>query len=297
VRQYNNNFGRLRNNYLLMHHQIQNLILSYGKITTHFMKTAIKIVFSGMLLILTGCVTLYKPNAIHSPMLKEKGELNTSASLGLSGCGLYNLQAAYAKSEHVGIMADVMYHNRHTSSTDSSVTTVEKLNMFSGEAGAGYFTTFGIGKNGLFQCYGGGGYGFTTDRIYNANQPKPELSAQYYNIFIQPGVAFTSKYFDAAFDLRANYVCLFNIHAYLYNKFEWWNTDFKFYNDTTVYFMNLEPAITLKAGGEKWKGIFQFGVTIPTINSDTYFSVNTSSMFGTPLIKFSVGVNYTIGKK
>lgn len=277
--------------------QIQSLILNQGKMKTHFMKAAIKMAVTIILLILTGCVTLYKPNAIQSPMLKEKGELNATAALGLSGSGLYNLQAAYAKSEHLGIMANVMYHNRHTTSTDSSVNTVEKLNMLSGEAGAGYFTTFGVEKNGLFQCYGGAGYGFSTDRIYNANNPNPEVSAQHYNIFIQPGVAFTSRYFDAAFDMRANYVCLFNIHSYLYDKFEWWNTDFKFYNDTTVYFMNLEPALTLRAGGEKWKGVFQLGVTIPTINSDTYFSVNTSSMLGTPLIKLSVGVSYTLGRK
>jgi hypothetical protein len=258
------------------------------------MKTSIQLLSFGMLLIITGCVTLYKPNAIHSPMLKEKGELNTSASTGLSGCGLYNIQAAYAISNHAGVMIDGMYHNRHLNSADSSV---EKLNMFFGEAGAGYFTTFGDKKNGLFQCYSGGGYGITTDKISNANQPYPEVNAKYFNIFIQPGVAFTNKNFEVSFDLRANYVRLFNIHAYLYDKFEWWNTDFKFYSDTTLDFMNLEPAVTIKAGGEKLKGVFQLGLTIPTINSNSYFDLNTSSMLLVPLIKFSVGVNYIFGRK
>lgn len=258
------------------------------------MKTALQILFFGMLLILTGCVTLYKPNAIHSPMLKEKGEINTSASLGLSGCGLYNVQAAYAISKHTGVMIDGMYHNRRINSADSSV---EKLNMFFGEAGAGYFTTFGNGKNGLFQCYGGGGYGSTKDKIANANQPNPEVNAKYFNIFIQPGLALTGKNFEVAFDLRANYVRLFDIHAYLYDEFEFWNTDFKFYSDTTINFMNLEPAVTLKAGGERLKGVVQFGVTIPTINSDSYFDVNTPALLGGSLIKFSVGVNYTFGRK
>jgi hypothetical protein len=258
------------------------------------MKTAIQILSLGMLLILTGCVTLYKPNAIHSPLLKEKGELNASASLGLSGCGLYNLQAAYAISNHTGVMIDGMYHNRHKSSADSSV---EKLNMFFGETGAGYFTTFGNKKNVLFQCYGGGGYGITTDKISNANQPNPEMNAKYYNIFIQPGLAYTSKYFNVAFDLRANYIRLFNIHAYLYDKFEWWNTDFKLYSDTTLDFVNLEPAVTMKVGRGKLKGVLQLGLTIPTINSNSYFGVSTSSMLAAPLIKFSVGVNYTFGRK
>jgi hypothetical protein len=258
------------------------------------MKTAKQILSFGMLLILFGCVTLYKPNAIHSPLLKEKGELNTSASLGLSGCGLFNLQSAYGISDNTGVMIDGMYHNRHSTSADSSV---ENLNMFFGEAGAGYFTTFGDSKNWLFQWYTGGGYGITRDKISNADQPNPEVSSKYFNIFTQPGMAFTSKHFEAAFDVRTNYVRLFKIHAYLYEKFEWWNTNFNFYSDTTIDFVNLEPAVTFKAGGEKLKGVVQLGLTIPAINSNAYFMVNNSSLLIVPLIKFSIGVNYTFQKK
>ena len=258
------------------------------------MKTAIQIGLSAMLLWLTGCVTLYKPNAIHSPMLKEKGELNASGSLGLSGCGIINLQSAYATSNHTAIMIDGMVHQRNSRSDDSSV---EKLNMFFGEAGAGYFTTLGDKNNGLFQCYGGGGYGKTIDKIKISGQPNPEVYAKYFNIFIQPGMAYISKNIEVAFDLRANYVRLFDIHAYLYDQFEWWNSDFHFYSDTAVDFMNLEPAITIKGGGEKLKGVVQFGATIPTINSSSYFMVNTSSMLLTPLIKFSVGIVYSFGRK
>jgi hypothetical protein len=258
------------------------------------MKTAIQILSFEILLILPGCVTLYKPNVIHSPLLKEKGELNASVSLGLSGCGLYNLQTAYAISNHTGVMINGMYHNRHSNNADSLI---EKLNMIFGEAGAGYFTTFGSKKNGLFQFYGGGGYGYTTDKINNTNQPYPEVSAKYFNIFIQPGVAMTNKHVEVAFDLRANYVRLFNIHAYLYDKFEFWNTDFKYYSGTTLDFLNLEPVVTIRVGGEKLKGILQAGVTIPGINSKSYFDVNTSSMLILPLIKFSVGVSYTFSSK
>ena len=258
------------------------------------MKSVIQTLLFVMSFIFAGCVTLYKPNAIHSPLLKEKGELNSSASIGLSGSGLYNVQAAYAISNHTGIIIDGMYHQKHLNSTDSSV---EKLNMFFGSAGAGYFTTFGNKKNELFQCYSGIGYGITTDKIHNASQPAPELNAKYFNIFFQPGLALTNKNFMVAFDLRVNYVQLYNIHAYLYDKFEWWNTDFHFHSDTSLYFINLEPTLTMKAGGGKLKGILQFGVTIPMINSHSYFVVNTSSMLGIPLIKFSVGMNYSFGKK
>jgi hypothetical protein len=271
------------------------LFTYYRRIAAPCMGSVHPILLSGMLILLTGCVTLYKPNAIYSPLVKEKGDVNASASLGISGCGLFNLQAAYAISDHAGVMIDGMNHNKQTSRTSSSVTTVEKLHIFSGEIGAGYFTPFGDNKKGLFQCYSGIGYGNSRDRIYDPNQPNPLISAKYYSFFIQPGIAYTSKNFDVAFDLRANSVSLFNIHAYLYDQFEWWNTDFQFYSDTTLYFMNLEPTITIKAGGEKLKGVLQSGATIPTINSDNYFKVNSSSMLLAPLFKFTLGIQYTFG--
>ena len=256
------------------------------------MKPVVQILLFGMFSIVTGCVTLYKPNIVHSPLLKEKGELTTSASIGLSGSGLFNLQAAYAISNHAGILVDGMYHLRQISSADSSV---EKLNLFFGEAGAGYFTTLGHKKIGLFQCYSGCGYGIATDKIDNATQPYPEMNAKYFNIFTQPGLALTDRHFQLAFDLRINYVNLFNIQANLYEQFEWWNTDFHYYSDTSLYFVNLEPTLTVKAGGEKLKGVLQLGVTIPTINSHSFFMVNTSSMLGIPLFKLSLGMTYSFG--
>lgn len=262
-----------------------------------FMKSAVQIVLLSFYLITTGCVTLYKPNTIYSPLLKEKGELNTSASLGISGGGLYNLQAGYALSDHIGIVAEGMYHNRIAKTNSNADSGYEKLNILFGEAGAGYFSKFGSEKSGLFQCYGGSGYGSTTDRIYNTTTPNPEVNAKYFNIFIQPGVAYTSKNVELAFDLRANYVQLYKIHSFLYNKFEFWNTDFHYYSDTSLRFINLEPAITIKLGGEKLKGVLQFGATIPAIHPKSYFAVNTSSLLLIPLLKFSLGISFTLGRQ
>lgn len=258
------------------------------------MKTLVQLISIGISIILTGCVTLYKPNIVHSPMLKEKGELTTSASLGISGSGLMNLQAAYATSNNTGIMINGMYHNRNLKSADSSV---NRLNIFFGEAGAGYFNTLGSEKNFLFQCYGGGGYGHSNDKITNTNQPYPEVRANYLNLFIQPGLAFTDKNLDVAFDLRANYVHLFNIYANLYEQFDFWNTNYKYYSNATLNFINLEPAITIRAGGEKLKGVLQMGAIIPTFNPKSYIAVNTSSYLLLPLLKLSIGFNYTFNWK
>jgi hypothetical protein len=257
------------------------------------MKTTILLLLLGTLL-LSSCVTLYKPNAVHSPLLTEKGELSVATSMGISGSGLLNLQSAYAISDHTGIMLNGMYHHRTSSSADSSV---ERLNMYFGEMGVGYFSTFGKLKNGLFQCYGGGGSGYTFDKIDYPNQSDPSVHANYVNLFVQPGIAYVSDYFQISLDLRANYLYLFNIHAYLYDHFEFWNTDFKYYSGAHLDFMILEPAITIKAGSPKLKGVLQLGAIIPTVNPNSYFEVNTGSYLVFPLIKMSLGITYTFGRK
>ncbi len=75
------------------------------------MKTA-KIYFAFILFLFTqtGCITLYKPNSINTPLLKVQGELKGTVGLSESGCGLLNVQGAYALSNHVGVLLNGMYH-------------------------------------------------------------------------------------------------------------------------------------------------------------------------------------------
>jgi hypothetical protein len=252
------------------------------------MKAIAQIVLLNTVLSFSGCVTLYKPNTVYSPLLKEKGEANASASVGLSGNGLFNVQAAYAVSNHAAILIDGMYHNRQKGDDKSSV---EKLTIFSGEVGAGYFNTMGTNRNTLFQCYAGGGYGTSTDKIENSDQTYPEVSARYFNVFVQPGVALITKdNLELAFDVRANYVHMYDINAFLYDQFDWWNTDFQYYADTTLNFVNMEPTVTIRIGGKNLKGTFQLGTILPAINSEAYYDVNTVSRLGISLVKIYLGL-------
>ena len=241
----------------------------------------------------TGCVTLYKPNTINSPLLKEKGDANITGAIGIDGSGLYNLQTAYAVSNHVGLLLNGMYHIRVATSSDNSV---DKWQIPFGEIGAGYFSRFGKNKTGVFQCYSGIGLGTTSDKIENSSQSYPEVSADFTNAFIQPGVAFTEERVNIAFDVRVNYVRLYNINAYLYENFEWWNTDYIYSSGASLDFVNLEPAMTIQAGGNKLKAVLQLGLIIPAINAKSYFDVNSSSYFIGPLFKTSIGINYAFGK-
>ncbi len=246
------------------------------------------------LLILSGCATLYKPNAINSPMLKEQGDFSVTTSAGSMGCGLMNLQLSVSPVRHFGLMADGMYHFRESNRNDS---TADKLRIYSFDVGAGYYTMMGDSKKWMFQCYNGFGFGKSKDGIDYEYQPDPIVRARYFNVFSQPGIALTGDYFDMAIDLRINYVHMYDIYANQYEDFEWWNKDFVYHSDTTLNFVNLEPTITMRMGKGNLKGLFQLGFTIPTINADSYLLVNPESWLGYGLVKFSFGLNYTFRNK
>lgn len=241
----------------------------------------IKCLFVLLLLTQTGCVTLYKPNAINTPLLKQQGDFKGTVGLGVSGTGLLNIQSAYGLTNHLGLMLNGMYHYKHSTS-DSVI--IGKHNQYFGEAGAGYFTAFGSRKNGVLQCFGGGGFGYTNDYYSHTDENHARSTAAYNNYFIQPGIASAAETAEVAFDLRSNYVSIFNIRS----------SD-AFYNDTTFSFINIEPTLTLRAGGKKLKGFIQTGLTIPAHNSDAYFSANNANgfLFG-PIFKFSIGLNIAV---
>lgn len=255
------------------------------------MRLLINIGLSLWLLFFTSCVSLYKPHVIHSPLLKEKGQLNTSGSVAAFGSGLYNLQSAYAIQDNIGLTFDLMSHIKNNKSTDSQE--FEKYRIYAGNLGAGYFSVFGSENKGLFQSYSGIGIGATSDKIYNYPNYTPNISSKYFDAYLQPGIAHVGKNVEYAFDVRTSFVHVYDIHSYLYEQFEWWNTEYTYYNDTTFNFINVEPTFTLKVGSKNLKGIFQMGFTIPVYNYEQYFaSNNTVMMFGT-IFKLSAGLTYT----
>ena len=247
----------------------------------------------------SGCVTLYKPNITHSPMLTEKGQGHISTAIGISGCGLANIQADYAVSNHVGLMLNGMYHyksNNAYSDSGSGLTT-EKLNIFYGEAGLGVFDKIGSSSAMVMQCYTGAGYGKSEARIDVNFDPYPRINADYYNFFVQPGFLFTKKYIDMGVDMRFKYVKMYNIESVNYEAFEWWDENTNFINQVNLDFMLFEPSFTLSGGGKHLRGMIQPGFIIPIMNSDAYFGTSSFRFWDAPLFKFSMGVTYMFGKK
>jgi hypothetical protein len=261
------------------------------------MNKTLLVALCGIYFLVTGCETLYKPIAVHSPMLTNKGEGHATGTLGLFGTGLANVQAAYAVSDHIGIMTDGMFHYRTSNYSNDYESGKEVLHVNYGSAGLGYFEKFGGNQKQVVQIYSGAGYGNSKASIETSLSPTPEVSADFFNVYMQPGVVFTGKYLDMGIDIRMNYVKLYNVNGYLYNEFDWWNTDYEYTSNYTQEFVLFEPNFTLSTGSKHLKGILQTGFTIPILNAEGYFESNSGVFFLEPIIKLNIGVSYAFGRK
>lgn len=112
----------------------------------------------GLLILSSGCSSLYMPNVPNTPMLSQQGELHASGNISLRGNA--SLNTAYAMSDNIGVILNGAFINRDRENRDY------RQNML--EIGGGYFTTFGPDNNRILEIYGGFGKG-KSERIYDLN--------------------------------------------------------------------------------------------------------------------------------
>lgn len=101
------------------------------------------------------CSSVYMPNVPSTPMLTAEGELSASGHITLKGNATVN--AAYAVTDHIGILASGALMNSHRRRKDFEHRLIE--------GGGGYFTTFGPRQNRILEVYAGLGRG-SSDRTY-----------------------------------------------------------------------------------------------------------------------------------
>jgi hypothetical protein len=177
------------------------------------------------------CAPLYVPNVVNSPMLSEKGEVNASIHAGTSG---FDVQTAYAMTDHIGIMI-----NGSFASKDSSTDTDYHEHKF-GEFGCGYFTS--IDNVFRFSTFAGLGMGKANASDTYEFFGDHELTAWgYYNrFFAQTSIGAATDFFDAGLCLRGSYV---NFYRFEYGSLE--------HNKNKDNFF-LEPVLFARVG---WKMI------------------------------------------
>jgi hypothetical protein len=131
----------------------------------------------------------------NTPMFDEKGELQANLSTGVSGT---DIQAAYALTDEIGIMANTSFYNETSDTTDD----FHKHSIF--ELGMGYYGD--LSNYGRFELYGG----FGTGKIKAYNQDltfdDDVTDAVFSKIFIQPSFGLKSEYFDGNLGTRLAFV-------------------------------------------------------------------------------------------
>jgi hypothetical protein len=210
---------------------------------------------------------MYVSNAINAPMLKERGEVQVTATG-------HDLQAAVAVAKNVGIMANGYYQN-YTSSNNY------QHNGMLGEAGIGYFTPL-LDNHFTFETYVGGGAGRVHKQEQfsdqNDNPYMASFNARAAKVFVQPDFGYKSRFFDLIASSRFSFV--------KYNYFSQSNytqqqlaEDYLDNNKLTgPVFMFAEPALTVRAGYKFIKLQYQFGLTVNMTANQIRQANNFSSL-------------------
>jgi hypothetical protein len=214
-----------------------------------------------VLLLHQSCKTAYTPNALNVPLLQERGEVKLLLSP-------TNYQAAYAVSDHVGIMANGYNLSSETTTEFNGVLTDSyTAKSIVGEVGVGYFGR--TGRNFTYELYGGGGMTQASFRGTGAFGGK-NYEVTGLKFFVQPNLGFVSQGFDLAFSPRLSGI---QFGAPTVTKYPL--TDLK--NDNldglgNALHLFLEPALTLRAGYKYVKVQGQFGLSFQLSSGNIPYS-------------------------
>lgn len=208
-------------------------------------RTISAVIFS---LLITSCVSVYRPNPVNTPLLEKKGDVK--AALVIQD-GLH-FQSAAAIANNTAIIFNAGY----------DITSFKKANEdddekehFICEGGIGFFDKFS--DNWLWEIYTGYGIGsFKVNKDdYDFFEHDPmDAEGNIGRFFIQPAVGYSSENFAVSFALRTCYVTILNYHS---------NNDVRL----SKYGYFYEPALTMKFGGEKFKVVTQMGFSKPRRSS------------------------------
>ncbi len=137
----------------------------------------------------------YMPDPQNVPLFRQKREARLEASTGSSGAllGVRHLEAAYAATDHLGVVADASFFH---AKDDVLYTQYEECNSQLLQVGAGCYGKFS--EQMLWETYAG--YGAGSDRNKYAEGGSTDIRFRRY--FLQPAIGFSSRWFEAALSTR-----------------------------------------------------------------------------------------------
>jgi hypothetical protein len=210
---------------------------------------------------IASCNVAYRPSMVNTPLFTEKGEVAFGASFN-------NVQAAYALTNHVGIMANGYLQQSNVEINETG----EGGTGYLGEAGIGYFTLLD-NQHLVFETYAGAGYGglnlYTNFRENNVMQ-KREFDANGTKIFIQPGIGYKLPYFEVSGAIRYTNINYNNIQLTNYTDARMREDNLQNLGNTSFTF--LEPTVTIRAGFRNVKFQVQYINSVKLTSADINYT-------------------------
>jgi hypothetical protein len=206
------------------------------------------VILIAILLICSGCATVYVPNAAHTPLMEEQGEVHVSAHFGSQGG---DLQLGYALTDQFGIIAGIS--GRENTNQDGE----ETGNHTFGEAGVVWFPDIHqrlknefIGGIGLGNAKGESSFSFMNPQ---GEYEKRTAKGDFYRIFVQSNTALTSSVVTTGIATRLAFVNFYN--------YELTGSQQAIRNRTSALFF--EPAAFVRLGFRNVKFESQVGISRP----------------------------------
>ena len=228
----------------------------------------IRIGFLLTLITLFSCSPEYIPNMANTPMFDEKGEIQANITRGVSGT---DIQAAYAVTDHLGVMANTSFYKSTSDTSDD----FHQHGIY--EFALGYYGD--ISDYGRFEVYGGFGAGkiqaYNEDMVFD----DPITDATFSKLFIQPSFGMKSDIFDANLGTR-----LAMIKVNYKQEAPGLNESFQPF---------IEPMLTGRLGFKYVKFIGQVGLSFP-LKTETVFDyqpfiINLGLHFNINPVKMNLG--------
>jgi hypothetical protein len=222
--------------------------------------------------LITSCHHVYyAPNTVAVPLLAEKHDVRINGLYSTGGESEFSgaeLQFAYAPSKHFGVMFNAMAVGQKENTGDY----LESGNGRYGEFAAGYFNRFEL--KWIFETYAGFGGG----KVNNEYGMGDHSTIGMTKFFIQPAIAFKSRYFEMAFAPRFGIVNWKEKES----SVKYFENDYAHYDLMAIRakpsFFTFEPAIILRGGGEHVK--IQFGLSFSNPGQLVYTDLTESMTMG-----------------
>jgi hypothetical protein len=229
-------------------------------------------IFICITILFSSCAAFYVPNVVNAPLLSEKGEGIAQLNAGFNG---YDLQAAYAPINHLGVMVNSSF------GYSESVSKKDFHRHALIEGGLGFFTKIGD-SNWHYELYGGGGIGHSTGLSTGTfiSYQEDFVDGDVLKYFAQSSLGRKGDHFIFAMTLKAVNFQGFNV-----------KTSQNFYH-TPKYVANnfIEGALSFKAGGKKLKANSQIGLSLP-------ITTNNNLKWRPFIMNFGVSYQFNFPKK